>query len=105
MRADEIAQLYLSPTSSDQPLRPIQLQGFVRVALESGQAKSVKVKLYTEQFGFYDQRQWIVRPGNYIVKIGASSTDIKLQKQVTLTGKQVCKPLREYYFSETSVVE
>jgi beta-glucosidase len=105
MRADEIAQLYLSPTSSDQPLRPIQLQGFVRVALESGQAKSVKVKLYIEQFGFYDQRQWIVRPGNYIVKIGASSTDIKLQKQVTLTGKQVCKPLREYYFSETSVVE
>lgn len=104
-KADEIAQLYLSPTSSDQPLRPIQLQGFVRVALEPGQVKRVKVKLHTEQFGFYDQRQWIVQPGSYIIKIGASSADIKLQQQVTLTGEQVSKPLREYYFSETSVVE
>ena len=104
-KADEIAQLYLSPTTPEQPLRPIQLQGFARVALEPGQAKSVKVNLYTEQFGFYDQRQWIVQPGKYIIKIGASSTDIKLQDQVTLTGEQVCKALREHYFSEASVID
>ena len=106
MKADEIAQVYLSPTTADQPIRPIPLQGFARVSLEPGQTKTVKVKLYTEQLGFYSheqQRQWNILPGTYIIKVGASSTDIRLQEKVTLTGKAVSKPLREYYFSESKV--
>ena len=103
--ADEIAQVYLSPTSAEQQIRPIQLQGFARVSLQPGETKSVKVKLYTEQFGFYQQRQWNIRPGTFIVKIGASSTDIKLQQEITLKGKPVSKPLREFYFSESMVAE
>ena len=104
--ADEIAQIYLSPTADDQQIRPIQLQGFARVSLDAGQTKTVKVKLYTEQFGFYTndgKRLWIVRPGSFIVKVGASSQDIRLQQQVTLSGNLVSKPLREFYFSETSI--
>ena len=103
---DEIAQVYLSPTADDQQIRPIQLQGFARVTLNPGQTKTVKVKLYTEQFGFYTnngQRQWNVQPGTFVVKVGASSADIKLQQEVTLKGEPVSKPLREYYFSEASV--
>ena len=101
--ADEIAQIYLSPTAEDQQIRPIQLQGFARVSLNPGETKTVKVKLYTEQFGFYTndgKRLWIVRPGSFIVKVGASSQDIRLQQQVTLNGELVSKPLREFYFSE-----
>ena len=104
MAADEIAQVYLSPTSSNQPLRPIQLQGFARVSLNPGESKTVKIKLYTEQFGYYShegKRQWNINPGSYIVKVGASSTDIRLQQTVTLNGDPVTKSLREYYFSET----
>ncbi|MBO7130260.1 MAG: glycoside hydrolase family 3 C-terminal domain-containing protein [Prevotella sp.] len=104
--ADEIAQIYLSPTADDQQIRPIQLQGFARVSLQPGETKTVKVKLYTEQFGFYTndgKRLWIVRPGSFIVKVGASSQDIRLQQQVTLNGELVSKPLREYYFSESTV--
>ena len=103
---DEIAQIYLSPTSDDQPIRRIQLQGFARVPLQPGESKTVHVKLYTEQFGFYSndsKRQWNVRPGEYVIKIGASSADIKLQEKVTLKGKPVSKPLREFYFSESTV--
>ena len=102
MAADEIAQIYLSPTTADQPIRPIQLQGFARVTLQPGETHTVKVKLYTEQFGYYShdgKRQWNVSPGSYVLKVGASSTDIRLQKQVTLKGQPVVKPLREYYFS------
>ena len=104
--ADEIAQIYLSPTADDQQIRPIQLQGFARVSLQPGETKTVKVKLYTEQFGFYTndgKRLWIVRPGSFIVKVGASSQDIRLQQQVTLKGDLVSKPLREFYFSESTV--
>jgi beta-glucosidase len=104
--ADEIAQIYLSPTADDQQIRPIQLQGFARVNLQPGETKTVKVKLYTEQFGFYTnqgQRQWNINPGSFIVKVGASSADVKLQQEVTLKGEPVSKPLREFYFSESSV--
>ena len=103
MAADEIAQIYLSPTSADQQIRPIQLQGFARVALQPGETKTVTVKLYTEQLGYYDQRQWLVAPGDYVLKVGASSTDIRFQQKVTLAGETVSKPLREFYFSESAV--
>jgi len=105
MASDEIAQIYLSPTTDEQPIRRIQLQGFARISLQPGETKTVRVKLYTEQFGYYTntegKRQWNVSPGTYVVKVGASSADIRLQQRVSLTGKPVVKPLREYYFSET----
>jgi beta-glucosidase len=104
--ADEIAQIYLSPTEESQQIRPIQLQGFARVSLQPGEAKTVKVKLYTEQFGYYShegQRQWNILPGTFIVKVGASSTDIRLQDKVTLAGEPVIMSLREFYFSESTV--
>jgi beta-glucosidase len=105
--ADEIAQLYLSPTDDGQQLRPIQLQGFARVSLQPGEQKTVTVKLYTEQFGFYSnnggQRQWNICPGTFVVKIGTASNDIRLQQQVVLQGETVVKPIREHYFSEAEV--
>ncbi len=103
MAADEIAQIYLSPTKADQPIRPIQLQGFARVSLQPGETKKVRVKLYTDQLGYYTHSQWNIAPGSYIVKIGASSTDIRLQDQVTLRGKAVSKPLRDHYFAAVTI--
>ena len=103
MAADEIAQVYLSPTAPGQQIRPIQLQGFARVSLKPGESKTVRMKLYTDQFGFYSHegvRQWNIRPGKFVVKVGASSADIKLQETVTLTGEPVVKPIRDHYFSE-----
>ena len=102
MAADEIAQIYLSPTSENQQIRPIQLQGFARVSLQPGETKTVKVKLWTEQFGFYShkgQRQWNILPGTFVVKVGASSADIRLQENVTLKGEPVVKPIRDHYLS------
>ena len=106
MAADEIAQIYLSPSSDNLPLRRIQLQGFARVSLQPGESKTVSVKLYTEQFGYYSnngQRQWNISPGQYVIKVGSSSADIKLQEMVNLNGDTVSKPLREHYFSESIV--
>ena len=107
VKADEVAQIYLSPTTESQNIRPIQLQGFARISLEPGQEKTVTTRLYVEQFGFYshkgDVREWNIEPGTFIVKVGASSADIKLQQQVELKGKTVTKPLRDHYFSESIV--
>jgi len=97
MAADEIAQIYLSP---------LKLQGFARVSLQPGETKTVRVKLYTDQLGYYThngQRQWNIAPGSYVVKIGASSADIRLQDEVVLRGDLVSKPLRDRYFSDVIV--
>lgn len=107
VKADEIVQIYLSPTDASQPVRPIQLQGFDRVTLEPGETRTVKVKLYTEQFGYYSNegtRQWNIAPGTFTVKVGASSQDIRLSGEVTLKGEKVVKPLRDHYFSESTVI-
>ena len=101
--ADEVAQVYLSPTRDDQNIRPIQLQGFARVSLEPGQSKDVNIRLYTEQLGYYSNengRQWNIDPGTFCIKIGSSSTDIRLSQDIILIGKPVNKPLREHYLSE-----
>jgi len=106
--ATEIAQVYLSPTADDQPMKPILLQGFARVELEPGQTKRVEMKLYTDQFGYYShegQRQWNVQPGTYTVKVGASSADIRLEQDITLKGKKITKPLRDHYFSDVEVTD
>lgn len=107
VKADEIAQIYLSPTADNQNIRPIQLQGFARISLEPGQTKTVTTRLYVEQFGFYSHannvRQWNIEPSTFIVKVGASSADIRLQQEVILRGKAINKPLREHYFSESIV--
>ena len=106
VKADEIAQIYLSPLTSKN-IRPIQLQGFARISLEPGQTKTVTTRLYLEQFGFYSHdnniRQWNIEPGTFIVKVGASSADIRLQQEVILRGKAVSKPLRDRYFSESII--
>ena len=107
VKADEVAQIYLSPTQESQKIRPIQLQGFARISLEPGQTKTVTTRLYVEQLGFYSHenniRQWNIEPGTFLVKVGASSQDIKLQQQLELKGKAVTKPLRDHYFSESIV--
>ena len=105
--ATEIAQIYLSPTDSTQQIRPIQLQGFARIALEPGQTKTVTTRVYVEQLGFYSHngsvRQWNIEPGTYTFKVGASSADIRLKQQLILRGSAVTKPLRDHYFSESTV--
>ena len=113
MAADEVAQIYLSPADTDSPLRPIQLQGFARVSLEPGETKAVKVRLYTDQFGYYtpaagpdgtpSTRHWNIRPGTYIVRVGASSTDIRMEDRITLKGDAVSKPLRDHYFADIKI--
>ena len=107
VKADEVAQIYLSPKDEKQHIRPIQLQGFARISLEPGQTKTVTTRLFVEQLGYYSHenniRQWNIEPGTFIVKVGASSADIKLEQQLELKGKPLSKTLRDRYFSKSIV--
>ena len=70
--------------------------------LQPGESKTVSIKLFTDQFGFYSnngQRQWNILPGQYVIKVGSSSVNIKLQEKITLKGDPIHKPIRDHYFS------
>lgn len=98
--ADEIVQLYISPSDPAQKIQPIRLQGFGRVSLQPGETKKLSFIMSPQQFGHYENGQWAVDPGDYILKVGASSEDIRLQQAVALTGKTHTMPLRSVYFTE-----
>ena len=99
MDADEIVQIYLSPAEG-QNIRPIQLQGFGRMSLKSGEKGKATFLMSPDQFAYYEKGKWTIAPGKYLLQIGASSADMRLQKEITLTGEKVTKPLRDIYFSE-----
>lgn len=97
---DEIVQIYISPMKKSPNIKPIQLQGFKRVSLKPGETKKVEFSMNAEQFGFYDNGRWSVNNGKYLLKIGTSSTDICLQKEINLAGDQHTTLLREQYFAK-----
>jgi len=95
----EVVQLYVSP-KGNQPLKPIQLKGFNRVELKAGETKKLVFQVSPQQLAHYQHAQWVVDPGNYEFKIGASSTDIRLKGTIKLTGDQVKMERKSVYFSE-----
>ena len=97
--ADEIVQLYLSPAGG-QDIQPIRLHGFGRVNLQPGETKHLEFIMSPQEFGHYAEGHWAIEPGDYILKVGASSSDIRLEQIVTLKGKTHTMPLRTVYFSE-----
>jgi beta-glucosidase len=86
--ADEVVQLYVQdPLAS--VVRPTnQLAGFARVALEPGQSRRVVFELDPSQLALYDRgMRFVVEPGKVLVRIGASSTDTRLQGEFEIVGE------------------
>ena len=98
--ADEVVQVYVSPTDGNSRLKPIQLQGFARVSLKAGEKRTVRFRLFPEQLGYFDGGQWNITPGRYMLKVAASSQDIRLEQEIVLTGNLHVKKLRDHYLSE-----
>jgi beta-glucosidase len=83
----EVGQLYLGfPAATGEP--PKQLKGFQKVYLEPGQSKRVTLKLDRRAFSYWDagRQDWEARNGSYRVFVGSSSRDIRLTRNVRLSG-------------------
>jgi beta-xylosidase len=83
----EVLQVYLhDPVAS--VVQPVQrLIGYVRLDLDPGRAARVRLTVPADLASFTgrDGRR-IVEPGDLELRLGASSTDIRLTAHVTLTG-------------------
>jgi len=97
----EIVQLYVSPLDSASQMKPIQLKGFTRIELKPGEKQTGQFTLSPQLFAQYIGEKWVVEAGEYAIKIGASSTDIRLKGIIKLTGEDlILEKGRQNFFSE-----
>ena len=87
--AEETPQLYIRDKLASMA-RPVkQLRGVQRVGLEPGQSAEIEFVLTTNQFAFFDaDGNWVTESGAFEIMIGASSSDIRLIKDISLTGSE-----------------
>ena len=84
--AAEVAQLYVGPLAPKVPTPPKALKGFAKVELKPGERRTVTLTLNARAFARYDEAagDWVIDPGAYALRLGASANDIRLTGQVTL---------------------
>ena len=100
----EIVQLYVSPVDNKATIKPIQLKGFQRVFLKSGEKKKVTFNVSPQQLVQYKNQKWIVEADSYCFKIGASWTDIRLQGNIKVEGKDlILENGRQVFFTENTI--
>jgi len=80
----EIIQLYVHDRESTVYRPEQELKGFEKIFLAPGEKKEVTFSLDTRAFAFYDtaSRDWQVEEGDFEIRIGASSRDIRLKEAV-----------------------
>lgn len=84
---DEVVQLYLRDKVSSVIAYESVLRGFERISLQPGETKKVVFTLQSEDLQILDRHmEWTVEPGEFEVRVGASSTDIRLRGTFTKTA-------------------
>ncbi len=85
---EEVVQLYVSYPKSkvERPVK--QLKGFKRVLVKAGETRTVNIELPKEDIAYWDveKHAFTVEPGQLNLMIGASSTDIKLTKNIQVVN-------------------
>ena len=82
-KGTEVVQLYIrNLQDAEGPLK--SLRGFQRVTLNPGQSQTVAIPLSRQSFEFWDAETntMRVKPGQYEVFVGTSSSDKDLKKQI-----------------------
>ena len=101
----EVAQLYVSSALAISRGVALELKGFERVALQPGETRNVTIMLSPQQLAIYNTKEnvWEIKPGTYQIKVGTSSTNIKLKADIELTGEKLSLKSRTVFFSKTAV--
>ena len=90
----EIVQLYVAKPDA-KIFRPAQeLKGFAKVHLQPGESRTVVIPLDDKAFRYWNTQtnRWEVEGGQYELRVGASSADIRLTAAVEIAGTDAPYP-------------
>ena len=84
----EVAQLYVHHVDPTVHRPEQELRAFRKVALKAGESRRVTIPSDRAAFAFYaiEAGDWAIESGEYEIRIGASSRDIRLRQTVLLDG-------------------
>ncbi len=91
----EVVQVYVSDPAAS-VYRPVQeLRGFSKVRLAPGESREVAVELDGRAFAYWHvaRQEWVVEGGEFLVRVGSSSRDIRLSEAIWLRGGEFSVPL------------
>ena len=82
----EVAQVYVSDPSATVPRPERELKGFERVTLKPGESRHLTVRLNRRSLAYWDVNShgWKVDPGKFVVRVGDSSENTPLNKEITV---------------------
>ncbi len=89
---NEVVQLYLSAPEGELHKPELELKGFAKTGLlEPGESETLEFVLTPKHLASFEpgRTAWVADAGEYEVKLGASSADIKLTDSFTLEEEQV----------------
>jgi len=85
----EVCQLYTGDPVST-VARPVkELKAFEKIYLAAGEMKKITLHVDIKDMGYYNilLKDWITEPGKYMVYVGSSSRDIRLEKNILIDDK------------------
>ena len=93
----EIVQCYITAKNATVYKPEQELKAFTKVRLESGEQQRIQLQLNDDAFSFYDigSKQWVVEPGEYEIRIAASSRDIRLQANIQVSSEQTASSIAQ----------
>jgi beta-glucosidase len=76
----EVAQVYIHDVQSSLPRPDQELKAFQKVFLQPSEKRTVRLALDFRAFAFYEpeQRGWMAKEGDFTIRVGSSSRDIRL---------------------------
>jgi beta-glucosidase len=86
---DEVVQLYAQHVDSKVPRPLLELRGYRRVSLKPGETRTVSLPLRADDLAYWDAAsdRWVVEPGRVRLRIGASSSDLRVETTVEVRGR------------------
>ena len=94
----EVVQLYLSAPSKSMNKPALELKSFTKTALlKKGESQTLEFEINARDLTSFDTERssWVAEPGDYIVKIGASSTDILLEGIFSVENEIIVEKLNK----------
>ncbi|MDB5279629.1 MAG: Beta-glucosidase [Ferruginibacter sp.] len=104
----EVVQLYLSAPQGKLDKPSEELKAFAKTALlKPGTSQTITFTLSSKDLASFNTTQsaWIADAGNYVVKIGASSQDIKQSKSFTLPKEMIVEKVNRALVPQAPINE